>query len=166
MDTGELIRAARHAAGLTQAELARRAAVSQPNIATYENGRVSPSVATLDRLLRAAGHRPVISLEPTHPCDLSGPIGQRVRARRKAIRAILTEHGATRARIFGSVARGEEHADSDLDMLVAMPQASLVRIAGLRRRLSETLDVPVDVTVPAMLRPEVALAVERDAVAL
>lgn len=55
MDGGLLIREARHRAGLTQAELARRAGTSQPAIARYERGDVSPRVATLDRLVRACG---------------------------------------------------------------------------------------------------------------
>lgn len=108
----------------------------------------------------------MISLEDAHPCDLSGPIGQLVRARRRTIRAILTEHGAVRAWVFGSVARGEERPDSDLDVLVLMSRATLVKMAALRRSLSEALDVPVDVTVLAMLCPDVALAVQREAVAL
>ncbi len=55
MDGGLLIREARLRAGLTQAELARRAATSQPAIARYERGDVSPRVATLDRIIRACG---------------------------------------------------------------------------------------------------------------
>lgn len=50
-----LIREARFRAGLTQVELARRADTSQPAIARYERGEVSPRVATLDRIVRACG---------------------------------------------------------------------------------------------------------------
>jgi transcriptional regulator with XRE-family HTH domain len=50
-----LIRIARRRAGLTQAALARRAATSQTAISAYESGRRSPSVATLSRILDAAG---------------------------------------------------------------------------------------------------------------
>jgi transcriptional regulator with XRE-family HTH domain len=53
---------ARHAAGLTQAELARRAGTSQATISAYESGRKRPSVATLARVLEAAGAR--LSVEP------------------------------------------------------------------------------------------------------
>ncbi len=55
MDGGLLIRESRLRAGLTQAELARRAGTSQPAIARYERGDVSPRVATLDRIVRACG---------------------------------------------------------------------------------------------------------------
>lgn len=51
----ELIRAARQAAGLTMAELARRAGSSKPTVSRYENGLVDPGAETLNRLLRACG---------------------------------------------------------------------------------------------------------------
>lgn len=50
-----LIRIARKRSGLSQEELARRAATSQAAISAYESGRRSPSVATLSRILAAAG---------------------------------------------------------------------------------------------------------------
>lgn len=50
-----LIRIARRRSGLSQKELARRAATSQAAISAYESGRRSPSVATLSRILAAAG---------------------------------------------------------------------------------------------------------------
>ncbi len=54
---GDLIREARRAAGLTQAQLASRANTTQSAIARLESGRTSPTVANLDRVLRAAGRR-------------------------------------------------------------------------------------------------------------
>ena len=161
-----MIRSARLRAGLSQAELAVRAAVSQPNVAAYESGQVAPAVSTLERLLRAAGCRPVFHLEPAVPCNLSGPVGRRVRSHRRAIRKILAEHQARRVLIFGSVARGEDRPDSDLDLLVEMPRPTLVRVAALRRRLTEAVGVPVDVSVPGMLRPEIERAAREEAVPL
>jgi len=52
-----LVRDARHAAGLTQAELAARLGVSQSAIAKLERDGCNPTVETLDRTLRAAGFR-------------------------------------------------------------------------------------------------------------
>ncbi len=57
MEVAEILRAARARAGLTQAALARRAGTSQATISAYEHGRKEPSVATLGRLLAAAGSR-------------------------------------------------------------------------------------------------------------
>lgn len=57
MDVACAIRGSRRRAGLTQAALAARAGTSQATISAYESGRKQPSVATLDRLLAAAGAR-------------------------------------------------------------------------------------------------------------
>jgi transcriptional regulator with XRE-family HTH domain len=53
MDIARLVREARSDAGITQAELARRAGTAQPAVAAYETGMRTPSVATLERLLSA-----------------------------------------------------------------------------------------------------------------
>lgn len=57
MDTAGLIRDARHVAGFTQAELAERLGMTQSGIAKLERAGSNPTVATLDRVLRATGHR-------------------------------------------------------------------------------------------------------------
>jgi transcriptional regulator with XRE-family HTH domain len=51
-----LIRGARHAADLTQHEVAQRAHTAQPAVAAYESGARTPNLATLERLLRACDH--------------------------------------------------------------------------------------------------------------
>jgi DNA-binding XRE family transcriptional regulator len=52
---GRRIRELRLAAGLTQAELARRTGIHRPNIARVEAGRHTPSLETLARLAQAIG---------------------------------------------------------------------------------------------------------------
>jgi transcriptional regulator with XRE-family HTH domain len=52
----------RHAAGLSQDELARRAHTSRPTLSAYEHGRKSPTLATTERLLAEAGYQ--LSAEP------------------------------------------------------------------------------------------------------
>lgn len=52
-----LIRQARLDAGLTQAQLAERLGSSQPEVARLERAGANPTVRTLDRVLRATGHR-------------------------------------------------------------------------------------------------------------
>ena len=59
-----LLQEARRRAGLTQAELARRAGVPQSTVAKIERGRRDPSLSTLERLVRAAGLEPVAVAEP------------------------------------------------------------------------------------------------------
>jgi transcriptional regulator with XRE-family HTH domain len=56
MGTAAIIRDARHAAGLTQAQLAKQAKTAQPAVAAYERGVRTPTLPTLSRLLDACGH--------------------------------------------------------------------------------------------------------------
>lgn len=55
MATGSLIRDARRADGLTQAQLARRLGITQPSVARMEAAGDEVSVATLQRALNALG---------------------------------------------------------------------------------------------------------------
>lgn len=55
MRLGQVIREARIAAGLSQRALAQRAGSTQAAISRYERGLASPSVETLERLVRGAG---------------------------------------------------------------------------------------------------------------
>lgn len=59
------LRTARRRAGLTQRQLAERAGTSQAAVARYERGRTVPDVATLARLLAAAGY--ALRAEPLEP---------------------------------------------------------------------------------------------------
>ena len=52
---GNLIKLARHDAGLSQRALAKQAGTSQATLSAYETGRKSPSLETLARIVRAAG---------------------------------------------------------------------------------------------------------------
>lgn len=70
MRGGSVIRAARHRAGITQKELARRLGTTQSVVARWESGRVSPTVETLSRVVRACGLDLVISLRPADDHDL------------------------------------------------------------------------------------------------
>lgn len=56
------VRWARQDAGLSQAELAERAGVSQQQIAKLESPEGNPSVATIAKIARALGLRPVVEL--------------------------------------------------------------------------------------------------------
>lgn len=55
---------ARAAAGLTQAELAKRMNTSQAVVARLESGRSLPSTRTLKKFAAATGHKLKISFEP------------------------------------------------------------------------------------------------------
>jgi transcriptional regulator with XRE-family HTH domain len=64
MSPSALLREARQRAGLSQKELAKRAGTSQPAVARLEAGQASPTLATLERLVGAAGFDLGIELVP------------------------------------------------------------------------------------------------------
>lgn len=73
-------------------------------------------------------------------------IEEMLRSRREEILEIARRHGADQVRVFGSVARGEAAADSDIDLLVRTgPQTSSWFPAGLILDLEDLLGRKVDV---------------------
>ena len=71
---------------------------------------------------------------------------QMLRSRREEILQIAKRYHAKNVRVFGSVARGEAVASSDVDFLVTfLPGASLLDQAGLTDALISTLRTSVDV---------------------
>ncbi len=61
MNAAYLLRTARTRAGLTQRGLALAAATSQSAVAAIESGHKQPTIATLERLLAAAGTELIIA---------------------------------------------------------------------------------------------------------
>lgn len=55
MNAAVLIKTAREKSGLSKRELARRAGTSPAAIVKYESGQTSPTVDTLNRILKVAG---------------------------------------------------------------------------------------------------------------
>jgi hypothetical protein len=70
-------------------------------------------------------------------------------------------------RVFGSVARGEDTADSDIDLLVDLPVgASLFTVARLQRDLEVILGARVEIVPAGDLKPRVKENIEQDLVPL
>jgi len=66
--------------------------------------------------------------------------------KRAEILKLSAKYGAHHVRVFGSVARGEETAQSDIDFLVDLePGRSLFDLGGLLSELQALLGCPVDV---------------------
>jgi predicted nucleotidyltransferase/DNA-binding XRE family transcriptional regulator len=162
-----LIAEVRASAGLTQIELAQRAGTSQAAVARYESRKVSPSTSTLIRLLRAAGLELEVRIRKSNLSNLSGERAKKLRQLRGEIISHMREHGASNPRIFGSVARGDDDKNSDIDLLVDFDiSQGLVPIARLSHELSILLGEKVDVAPVKMLRPSVAKSALAEAVPL
>jgi transcriptional regulator with XRE-family HTH domain len=69
VDASVLLQEARRRSGLSRRQLARRGRTSPSTLSAYESGASVPSVATLTRLLRAAGFEPEASLRPIPATD-------------------------------------------------------------------------------------------------
>lgn len=83
--------------------------------------------------------------------------------KRSDIEQIAARHGVTRIRIFGSVARGEASAQSDVDFLVETgPVTSPWFPAGLMIELEALLGRRVEIITERGLRPEIRESVLRD----
>jgi transcriptional regulator with XRE-family HTH domain len=63
-DAGELVRETRTREGLDQAALARRAGTTQAQVSRIERGQISPSAATVKRLMAAMGERLELESRP------------------------------------------------------------------------------------------------------
>ncbi len=90
-----------------------------------------------------------------------------LRARREEIEAIAAKHGAYDVRVFGSVARGEETPQSDVDIMVsAKPGTSIFDLVGLWLDLQDALGCEVDLLTDDPSGNYVVAAARREAVAL
>jgi predicted nucleotidyltransferase len=97
----------------------------------------------------------------------SGPTGRLVAAHRNELLDVLRRHGVTHARVFGSVARGDDHEGSDLDLLVDFaPGTSLVDVAGIQLELEDLLGVSVDLVPAKGLKERARASAERDLIRL
>jgi predicted nucleotidyltransferase len=72
-----------------------------------------------------------------------------LRIKRAEILALAIQHGASNVRLFGSVVRGEDREDSDIDFLVDMQETrSLFDLIGLQQDIERVLGKKVDVLTP------------------
>jgi predicted nucleotidyltransferase len=81
--------------------------------------------------------------------------------------ADLRAQGVAHAALFGSVARGEDRPDSDIDILVDLDPAIVVTIfdyAGVKDFIAAMFDRPVDVVSRESLKPRVRPKTTADAI--
>ena len=90
-----------------------------------------------------------------------------LKAKRHEILRIARKHGVTRVRVFGSVARGEATADSDVDLLIEIEGPTPPWFpGGLVADLEALLGRRVDVVEPDALHESVRARVLQEAVPL
>jgi predicted nucleotidyltransferase len=74
------------------------------------------------------------------------------------------EYGVSNIEVFGSYVRGEQHEDSDLDVLVEFDRrVDLLDVSGLQILLSEYLGMKVDVVLKRSLRHELKAIILNEA---
>jgi hypothetical protein len=79
-------------------------------------------------------------------------INYNLQAKQQKILEIAAKYGASNIRVFGSYARGEETADSDLDLLMDIePGISLLDRIALTKELEDLLGIKVDIAKPENL---------------
>lgn len=123
------------------------------------------------RLVVLKNNRPVAVLSgveagPAPATTASGLRAELVR-KRALIGALARAHGARTVRLFGSAARGEERAGSDVDLLVELePGRNLLDLIGLEKDLQEALGRKVDVVTVESIKPRVRRSALRDAIRL
>lgn len=162
---GSLVRDTRRRAGVSQVELGRRAGVTQSVVSAYESGRRQPSLPTLERLVRAAGLELDVAVRVAAPprTPAPGPLGERLARSGARVAEIAGSYGLFNVRVFGSVARGEDDGDSDVDLLVDVgPGVGLMALARCQRDLEALLDASVDLVPARDLKEGVAASVLAD----
>ena len=86
---------------------------------------------------------------------------------RQAIRALAVRHRVANPRVFGSVARGEDREDSDVDILVdTLEETTLFDLGGLQHDLETLLQRRVDLATSKGLRPKIRDRVLSEAVTI
>lgn len=129
-------------AGASQREIAAAASVSQPYVQRV-------LVSRRDRFVPRSR------------------LGLVLAARRQDVTDLLRSHGIEDVRVFGSVARGEDDVESDIDLAVCLPvDMGLFGVARVEQELEKLLGARVDLVPADALKPGVGETAARDMVPL
>lgn len=80
---------------------------------------------------------------------------------------ILKKRGITRSSVFGSAARGELRAESDIDLLIEFQEKkTLLDLAGLQQELEKALGREVDLITRRSVLSGLKEYIEREAVSI
>lgn len=136
----------------------------QSVVSAYESAQREPSVDMLTRLTAAAGFDLRIELAPA---TAKSPLQVVIDRNRLQLRRELQKLGASRIRVFGSVARGEDGPDSDVDLLVDVDDSiGLFALGRMRSAAERLLGVSVDIVPSEGLTPDVRAHILAESIAL
>jgi predicted nucleotidyltransferase/DNA-binding XRE family transcriptional regulator len=169
MRVGPLIVSARTRAGLTQAQLASKSGTSQATLSRYESGSAIPTIATLERIIAATGAALALSVTDSRSTSHArSPRLTALRRHRSRILEILTHHHASNPLVFGSVVRGEDRPDSDIDILIDLDthKHGLLPVIHIRDELENLLGEKVDIAPRDVVKKRVLEHALREAVPL
>jgi len=90
-----------------------------------------------------------------------------LRIHRQGILEIIAAHSVSNPRVFGSVVRGEDTEESDLDILVdAEERTSYFDIIGAELEIEDLIGIGVDLISVGELKPQVKVQVLAEALPL
>jgi predicted nucleotidyltransferase len=119
------------------------------------------------RVLADAAYRSDADSIDIHHATLAGPLGRRLSTHRREVLDIAAAHRITNLRVFGSVARGEDRPDSDIGLLVELPDGmGLLGLGRARAEFERVLDARVDLIPAGDLKPDVARTIAAESVPL
>jgi len=140
----KLLRGARLASGLTQAQLAQLAQTSQSAIAAYEAGDRQPTVPVLARMLTAAGYRIILDIEPDQSCYRLADLAIDIRG----VRPGDTERKLRF--VFEFLRAADDDGHPVVRLVVAKPEPTGdERFDALLAAIAEDLSVKADVAPPS-----------------
>jgi len=94
-------------------------------------------------------------------------VGRRVRRRRRELVAVAAAYGVRNLRVFGSVARGEDRPDSDVDLLADVPpEMGPLGLGRVEAELEAIVGAQVNLVSAGTLKAGVRERIEHDLVAL
>lgn len=83
----------------------------------------------------------------------------------KTLRPMLRQRGVLRLRLFGSHARDEAVAESDVDLVADFDrQPSLIDLIAIEQEIASAIGAKVDLATSAGLRPRARARIEAEAI--
>jgi predicted nucleotidyltransferase len=79
--------------------------------------------------------------------------------------SLCAKYGARSLAVFGSMARGDDHEGSDVDIFVVFERPATVRgYMGLKLELEDLLGRRVDLLTPKSVSPEMKVEIDKEAI--